>query len=202
MWLPTPTDYLYNVFHFQRLSWLPSVSKFLIFTTLFSELFPCKCFCVLLLPHGFYNESSYSVSDLFSLILPSILCLSILAHILLVFRRHDRYFFLIPKYHLCQGSKNFPNFWRHKDDIRQDAHWGSTNMRNHRIKFGRLVFVHLQTYVSLSAFSFHSVYPDVLPLPSPRHHFANLSACFKGDKMAAACGTHKQEQRCSQSFGA
>ena len=43
-------------------------------------------------------------------------------------------------------------------------------MRNHSIIFGRLVFVHLQTYVSFSAFSFHSVYPDVLPsppLPSP-----------------------------------
>jgi hypothetical protein len=35
-------------------------------------------------------------------------------------------------------------------------------------KFGRLVFVHLQTYVSLSASIFHSFYPDVLP-PPPSH---------------------------------
>jgi hypothetical protein len=71
-------------------------------------------------------------------------------------------------------------------------------MRNHHIKFGRLVFVHLQSSVSLSAFCFNSVYPDVLSPSAPLPHFANLSACFKGDKMAAACGRHKQEQKCVQ----
>jgi hypothetical protein len=40
-------------------------------------------------------------------------------------------------------------------------------LTNHGIKLGRLLFVHLQTYVSLPALSFHSVYPAVLPLPSP-----------------------------------
>ena len=76
------------------------------------------------------------------------------------------YFFLIPEYHLSQGSKDFPNF-----EVPQGWYKTGCTLENHKYEeppytIWSPVFVHLQTYVGLSAFSFRSVYPDVLT-PSP-----------------------------------